>query len=69
MDLETLTLVKLLLVAGLAWLSFRKIKRIEAHQQEIKIRHESGILQEMPIIERIKLKEESCLSTSAVSKS
>jgi len=30
MDLETLSLVKLLLVAGLAWLSFRKVKRIEA---------------------------------------
>jgi hypothetical protein len=33
MDFETLSLVKLLLVAGLAWLSFRKVKRIEAHQQ------------------------------------
>lgn len=63
MDLETLTLLKLFVVAGLAWLSLRKIKQAQQHHQL-----PTYTLQEMPIIQHIKLKDQSSLSTSAVSK-
>ncbi len=68
MDLEALTLLKLLLVGGLAWLSLRKLKRYETHQQEIHARRNWTLVPENPIVDRGKFKDESCRSTSAASK-
>ena len=68
MDLEALTLLKLLLVAGLAWLSHRQLKRAESRQSEIRARLNWTLKPQTPIPDSSKLKDESCRSTSATSR-